>query len=140
MDKLFFFFALLGLVAALGFLLLQSMGTVVPALRLSCPEARGILVPQPGIEPISPALESRFLTTRPPGKFLNIFFFFKRKSYNDPCGAKSLFKSASPSPSPKGISQPALPPEAQGGTREMFNLLLFQPGSLSVLTCVNLHE
>ena len=76
MDKLFFFFffALLGLIAALGFLLLQSMGTVVPALRLSCPEARGILVPQPGIEPISPALESRFLTTGPPGKFLNILF------------------------------------------------------------------
>ena len=30
----------------------------------------GILVPQPGIEPMSPALESRFLTTGPPEKSL----------------------------------------------------------------------
>ena len=32
--------------------------------------ACGILVAQPGIEPMSPALESRFLTTGPPGKSL----------------------------------------------------------------------
>ena len=30
----------------------------------SSPEARGILVPPPGIKPSSPALEGRFLTTR----------------------------------------------------------------------------
>ena len=36
----------------------------------SCPVACGILVPQPGIEPASPALEGRFLTTGPPGKSL----------------------------------------------------------------------
>ena len=30
--------------------------------------ARGILVPPPEIEPTSPALEGRFLTTGPPGK------------------------------------------------------------------------
>ena len=30
--------------------------------------ACGILVPPPGIEPMSPALQSRFLITRPPGK------------------------------------------------------------------------
>ena len=35
---------------------------------LSCFEACGILVPQPGIEPVSPALPGRFLTTGPPGK------------------------------------------------------------------------
>ena len=29
----------------------------------------GILVPQPGIEPTSPALEGGFLTTGPPEKF-----------------------------------------------------------------------
>ena len=28
----------------------------------------GILGPQPGIEPLSPALQGRFLTTGPPGK------------------------------------------------------------------------
>ena len=39
--------------------------------RLSCPTARGILVSRPGIEPVSPALAGRFLTTGPPGKSLN---------------------------------------------------------------------
>ena len=34
--------------------------------RLSCPVACRILVPQPGIELASPALEDRFLTTGPP--------------------------------------------------------------------------
>ena len=41
---------------------------------LSCPAASGILVPQPGIELVSPALEGRFLTTGPLRKsptFLN---------------------------------------------------------------------
>ena len=40
----------------------------VPGLR--CPEACGILVPQPGIEPVSPALEGQFLTPGSPGKCL----------------------------------------------------------------------
>ena len=47
---------------------------------LRCFVACGILVPRPGIEPVSPVLESRFLTTGPPGKphifsycFLTIF-------------------------------------------------------------------
>ena len=35
---------------------------------LSCSEAYGILVSWPGIKPMSPALDGRFLTTEPPGK------------------------------------------------------------------------
>ena len=35
-----------------------------------CPAARGILVPQPGLESIVPALEGRLLTSGPPGKSL----------------------------------------------------------------------
>ena len=31
-------------------------------------EARGVLVPWPGIEPVYPALEGKVLTTGPPGK------------------------------------------------------------------------
>jgi len=38
------------------------------ASGLSCPTACGTLVPRPGIELTSPALQGRFLTTRPPGK------------------------------------------------------------------------
>ena len=46
----------------------ECVGSLVAAHRLSCPAARGILVPWPGIKPASPALEGRFLTTGPPGK------------------------------------------------------------------------
>ena len=38
------------------------------ACRLSLVVAYGILVPQPGIKPMCPALEGGFLTTGPPGK------------------------------------------------------------------------
>ena len=33
---------------------LRCMGPVVATHRPSCPEARGILVPRPGIKPVSP--------------------------------------------------------------------------------------
>ena len=51
-----------------GLLLLQSkgsrhVGSTVVVHRLSCPVACGILVPRPGIEPMSPVLAGRFLTT-----------------------------------------------------------------------------
>ena len=45
------------------------MGSVGMEHGLSCPTACGILVPWPGIEPKFPALEGRFLTSGPPGKF-----------------------------------------------------------------------
>ena len=52
-------------------LLAQELGV----LRLRSLEVCGILVPpSPGIEPSSPSLEGRLLTTGPPGKSL---FFFK---------------------------------------------------------------
>ena len=35
----------------------------------------GLLVPQPGIEPVSPALQGRFSTPGPPGKSLALFEF-----------------------------------------------------------------
>ena len=49
---------------------LQSMRSVVVARGLGFSAACGIPVPRSGIEPISPALEYRFLTTGPPRKFL----------------------------------------------------------------------
>ena len=42
---------------------------------LSCPVAWEILVPQPGIEPMSPALEGGFIATGSPGKSLKVYFF-----------------------------------------------------------------
>ena len=50
-------------------------------LLLSCPTACGILVLQTGTEPTSPALQSRFLTTEPPGKSLysSLFLFLSMK-------------------------------------------------------------
>ena len=44
------------------------------ALRLSCFVPCRILVPQPGLEPMSPALQGGFLTTGPPGKSLRQTF------------------------------------------------------------------
>ena len=43
--------------------------------------AGGILVPRPGIRLPSPALEGRFLTTRPPGKSLEIDDFKRKKAW-----------------------------------------------------------
>ena len=37
-------------------------------LWLSCSTACGILVPQPGIKPVSPAMQGRLSTTGPPGR------------------------------------------------------------------------
>ena len=42
---------------------LRHAGSFAVAPGLSCPTAHGILVPQPGNKPESPALEGRFLTT-----------------------------------------------------------------------------
>ena len=56
--------------------LLSSCGTWAPeqassvVVVCSCPAARGILVPWPGIKPASSALQDGFLTTGPPGKSL----------------------------------------------------------------------
>ena len=47
---------------------LWSVGSVIVACRLSCFLSCGVLVPQPGIELMSPALQGRLLTTGPPGK------------------------------------------------------------------------
>ena len=33
-------------------------------------------LPGPGVEPVSPALAGRFLTTAPPGKPYDLFYFF----------------------------------------------------------------
>ena len=38
--------------------------------------ACGILVPRPGIEPVPPAMEGRFLTARPPEKSLSSSFYY----------------------------------------------------------------
>ena len=51
-----------------------AQASVVAVLRLSCSTARGILVPQPSIELMSPALQGEFLTIGPPGKPLKFVF------------------------------------------------------------------
>ena len=52
-------------------LLLKCASSVVVSRGLSSSPACGILVPQPGIEPMSPALEGGFFTTGPLGKSLH---------------------------------------------------------------------
>ena len=53
-----------------------SFGIQALECRLSCPSVCGVLVPQPGMEPASPALEGRFLTTGPPGKSPHVYFIY----------------------------------------------------------------
>ena len=47
---------------------LECAGFVLVVHGLSCSLTHGILVPWPGIEPTSPALQGWILTIRPPGK------------------------------------------------------------------------
>ena len=47
--------------------LVVAVSSVVTAHGLSCPMACGILVPRPGIEPTSPALQGGFLIIGPLG-------------------------------------------------------------------------
>ena len=58
-----------------GLSLVEARGLSKCGAQTYCPAARGILVPWPGIEPVSPALEGRFFTTGPPGK-PHLFGFF----------------------------------------------------------------
>ena len=56
------------------------MGLVVAMLGLSCSKANGILVPQPGMKPTSPAFQGEFFTSGSPrnshGLFKGIFLLF----------------------------------------------------------------
>ena len=63
-----------------NFFWLYGVFVLVHMCELSCPTACVILVLQPGIEPVTLALDDRFLITGPPGKSLifklGFFFFF----------------------------------------------------------------
>ena len=54
----------------------EHVGSVVAASMLSFFAACGILVPWPGIEPVSPALQGGFLTAGPLGKSHNFWYSF----------------------------------------------------------------
>ena len=73
-----------GLCCIMQDLLLWFLDSLVVAHGLSslaqgfiCSTACGILVPQPGLEPVSPTLQHRFLSTEPARKSLqSVIFFF----------------------------------------------------------------
>ena len=69
----FIYLAVLGLSCSARDLSLQRMVSVVVAHRLSCSESCGMLVPQPGVKPMSPVLQDGFIMTGLPGKCLHIF-------------------------------------------------------------------
>ena len=54
------------------------MGSVVSMRRFNCCPECGILVPNPGIKLMSPALQGRFLTTGPPGESLIYSVFIQQ--------------------------------------------------------------
>ena len=51
----------------------RAQASLAGAHGLSYSGACGILVPRPGIKPVSPALQGGFLTTGPPGKSPQFF-------------------------------------------------------------------
>ena len=60
---------------------------------LSFPVACGLLVPTPGMEPASPAVEGGLLTTGQPGKSLELFdFYFHLLGWKEPLAAISSSK------------------------------------------------
>ena len=74
-NKVFLFLIFIYLVASglswgMRDLSLWFVGSIFAARKVSYPKARGMLVPWAGIEPMSPALEGRFLTVGPPTKSL----------------------------------------------------------------------
>ena len=77
-----------GLLSSCGAWALECAGSVVAARGLSCSAACGILLLRPGIEPVSPALEGRFLTTGPPGKSPPPLFL---KSFSGQSSLKKIF-------------------------------------------------
>ena len=69
---------------------LSSCGARAPVVavqQLSCPAAWGILVPQPGIEPVSSVLQGRVLTTGPLGKSCAISLYEVSKGLTLGCRA-----------------------------------------------------
>ena len=68
-------------------------GFLVVTRCLSCSKPCGILVPQPGIQSMSPALQTRFLTTGSPGKS-QVYFFAAVLNFSFPsrtdCGCDSV--------------------------------------------------
>ena len=88
----------------------STWASLVAAHRLSCPAACRILVPCPGIEPASPALEGRFFTTAPPGKSLPVTllgnFFLLLPQKDVPAGFSSVSATAALKSSKSPRSQP----------------------------------
>ena len=60
---------------------LGTWASVVMAHRLSCPDACGILVPRPGIEPTSPALAGGFISTGQPASALTTAFVQRIRAF-----------------------------------------------------------
>ena len=74
---------------------LWRAGSEVATHGLSCPTACGILVPQSGIEPTSPAFKGRFLTTGSAGKSLVSHLFYQRILYSQVLHLEYLISNAS---------------------------------------------
>lgn len=54
----------------------RARGLSSGVVQIRCSMARGVLVPQLGVEPMSLALQGEFSTSKPPGKSPSRFFFF----------------------------------------------------------------
>ena len=106
-PSFFFFFSWLTL-AVLGLPCFMQASLVV-VHGLSCPQAYGFLVPRPGIECMSPALEGRFSTTRPPEKYLVLPLLILTTALGmGLCGSQKTVENSSRY---RNTRPPYLPPE-----------------------------
>ena len=70
LKDFFYLFGWIGSQLWQGVSAFQHRDSIVAAPGFSCSKACEILIPQPGIELMFPALQGRFLTSGPPGKSL----------------------------------------------------------------------
>ena len=75
-ESFFFFFFLYWVLTVTQDLHCSSWASLVVAHGLSCLVVCGVLVPQPGIKPTSPALEGRFLATGPPYSLIVSSYYY----------------------------------------------------------------
>ena len=76
----------------------EHTGSVIVAQGLSCSLACRILVSWPGIEPESPGLQGRFLTTGPPGKSWCGFFSCGMRTFSYGMRDLVLWRGIKPGP------------------------------------------
>ena len=110
-------------------LLLWCAGSVVEAQGLSCSVVCGILVPRPGIKPITLELQDRFLTIGPPGKPQHCIFILRHEGWRNKRGEEEKFSSFRRAESPTSLEGHLVKRDTEAETVTATRTLRRQPGT-----------